>query len=105
MMEISSAFLSKHVRWKDKIQDLEEKYGIQATEGIHEEVSSMCNYSDYIFSEGEKEGRNQGIILGAIDIMRDYGVSEENILQRIMKKYRISEEDAKRLIEEEKEFV
>ena len=69
----------------------------------------MCDYSDYIFSEGEKkgekEGLNHGIILGAIDIMRDNGIPEGNIMRRIMKKYQISEEDAKRLMDEEKELV
>ncbi|MGO5335609.1 hypothetical protein ACTQZS_02230 [Bilifractor sp. LCP19S3_H10] len=65
----------------------------------------MCNYSSYVFSEGEKKGLEQGIILGAIDTMRDYGVSEEKILQRIMKKYQILEEDAKHLMEEAKKLV
>ena len=57
----------------------------------------MCNYSSYIL--------NEGIILGAIGIMRDDGVSEEKIMQRIMKKYQISEDDAKRLMDEAKELV
>lgn len=61
----------------------------------------MCNYSSYVFTEG----RDKGIILGAIDTMRDYGVSEEKILQQIMKKYQIPEDDAKRLMDEEKELV
>lgn len=65
----------------------------------------MCNYSDYIFSEGEKKGLGKGVVLGAIDIMRDYGISEEKILHQIMKKYQISEEDAKHLMDEEKELV
>lgn len=65
----------------------------------------MCNYSSYIFSEGKKTGRDEGIILGAIDTMRDDGVSEEKIMRRIMKKYQISEDDAKRLMDEEKELV
>ena len=77
----------------------------------------MCNYSSYIFSEGvkqgekqgekrgEKRGRDEGIVLGAIGIMRDDGVAEEKIMQRIMKKYQVSEDDAKRLMDEEKELV
>ena len=68
----------------------------------------MCNYSSYIFSvgekQGEKRGRAKGIILGAIDTMRDNGVSEDKILQRIMKKHQISEDDAKRLMDEAKEL-
>lgn len=101
MTKMLSVLLSKRIHPENKVRNLEEKYSIQVTEGIHEEVSSMCNYSSYIFTEG----RDEGIILGAIDIMRDYGVSEENILQRIMKKYRISEDDAKRLMDEKKELV
>ncbi|MGI6056236.1 MAG: PD-(D/E)XK nuclease family transposase [Bilifractor sp.] len=103
--EMLSTLLSKKISPADKIQDLEEKYGIQATEGIREEVSSMCNYSDYIFSEGEKKGLDKGVILGAIDIMRDDGISEDRILSRIMKRYQISEDDAKRLMDEEKELI
>ena len=61
----------------------------------------MCNYSSYVFTEG----RDKGIILGAIDTMRDDGVSEEKIMRRIMKKYQIPEDDAKRLMDEEKELV
>lgn len=101
--------LSKTVSPADKIQDLEEKYNIPATEAIRKEVSSMCNYSDYIFSEGEKKGekrgQDKGIILGAIDIMRDDGISEDKILSRIVKRYQISEDDAKLLMDEEKELV
>ncbi|MGO5335655.1 hypothetical protein ACTQZS_02460 [Bilifractor sp. LCP19S3_H10] len=65
----------------------------------------MCNYSSYVFSEGEKKGLEKGIIIDEIDTMRDYGFSEEKILQRIMKKYQISEDDANRLMDEEKELV
>ena len=79
------------------IQALDENQGIPVTAAICREGNSMCDYSSYLLKEG--------IILGAIDTMRDYGVSEEKIMQRIMKKYQISEEDAKRLMEEEKELV
>lgn len=103
--EMLSTLLSKKISPEDKIQDLEEKYDIPATEAIRKEVSSMCNYSSYVFSEGEKKGLDKGVILGAIDTMRDYGISEEKILQQIMKKYQISEDDAKRLMDEEKELV
>ncbi|MGO5335641.1 hypothetical protein ACTQZS_02390 [Bilifractor sp. LCP19S3_H10] len=65
----------------------------------------MCNYSSYIFSEGEKKGLEEGIILGAVGTMRDFGASEEEILQRIMKKHQISEDDAKRLMDEAKELA
>lgn len=103
--EMLSTLLSRKISPEDKIQDLEDNYDIPATEAIRKELSSMCNYSSYVFSEGEKKGLEKGIILGAIDTMRDYGVSEEKILQRIMKKYQISEDDAKRLMDEEKELV
>lgn len=95
--EMLSMLLSQTVSPEDKIQDLEDKYGIQATEGIREEVSSMCNYSDYVL--------NEGIILGAIDTMRDDRIPEDKIIRRIMKKYQISEDDAKRLMDKEKELV
>lgn len=95
--EMLSTLLSKKISPQDKIQDLEEKYDIPATEAIRKEVSSMCNYSSYIL--------NEGIILGAIDTMRDYGISEEKILQQIMQKYQIPDDDAKRLMDEEKELV
>ena len=99
--EMLSTLLSRKISPEDKIQDLEDNYDIPATEAIRKEVSSMCNYSSYVFTEG----RDKGIILGAIDTMRDYGVSEEKILQQIMKKYQIPEDDAKRLMDEEKELV
>ena len=99
--EMLSVLLSKKISPEDKIQDLEDNYDIPATEAIRKEVSSMCNYSSYIFTEG----LDKGMILGAIGIMRDDGVSEEKILQRIVKKYQISEDDAKRLMDEAKELV
>ena len=97
-----SMLLLKNIRLEAIIQVLDENQDIPVTEAIRREGNSMCNYSSYVFSEGEKKGLEQGIILGAIDTMRDYGVSEEKILQRIMKKYQILEEDAKRLMEEAK---
>lgn len=99
--EMLSTLLSRKISPEDKIQDSEDNYDIPSTEAIRKEVSSMCNYSSYIFTEG----LDKGMILGAIDAMRDDGVSEEKILQRIMKKYQISEDDAKRLMDEEKELV
>lgn len=92
-----STLLSKNIRLEAIIQVLDENQDIPVTEAIRREGNSMCNYSNYILKEG--------IILGAIDTMRDYGVSEEKILQRIMKKYQILEEDAKRLMDEKKELV
>ena len=68
---------------------------------LHDEATAM-NAAE---KRGEKRGRDEGIVLGAIGIMRDDGVAEEKIMQRIMKKYQVSEDDAKRLMDEEKELV
>ena len=43
---------------------LEKDYRLQMTERIKEEVGSMCNYSDAVFSEGVQKGIARGIVQG-----------------------------------------
>ena len=44
--------------------------------------------------EGRKEGRKEGVILGAVETMVEDGRSEQEIIERIMRKYNLSSEKA-----------
>ena len=45
-------------------------------------------------TSGEGKGEAHGIILGAIDLLREEGAGKEDIRVRIMKKYSLTSEQA-----------
>lgn len=52
LTEMLSTLLSNKITPGNKIDALENKFGIKATEEIRQEVNNMCNYSDAIYNEG-----------------------------------------------------
>ena len=53
IIDLLSILLSSNIATEDKKIILEKDYGISMEKEL-KEVSSMCNYSDYVFSSGEK---------------------------------------------------
>ena len=51
------------------------------------------SYMEQFKDEGKEEEREQSIRI-AIDIMRDYGAGEDAIVQRLMREYSLSKEQA-----------
>ncbi len=48
--------------------------------------------------EGKKEGREEGKILGFIEAYREAGGDNQAIVEKLMKKYGLSEESAKHYV-------
>ena len=53
----------------------------------------MCNLSEGIYEKGIKKGLNEGII-GAIDMLREAGVDDKTIIEKIMRRFKLSKEEA-----------
>lgn len=45
---------------EEKKKFLQDEYNITMTEAVNAEVDSMCNYSDYVESQGEAKGKAIG---------------------------------------------
>lgn len=54
----------------------------------------MCKAMEDMRNEAE----NRGKILGAIDILKDDGLSEKEIVERVAQKYSVSEEYVRNLM-------
>jgi|GEM_PF-3262191 len=52
--------------------------------------------------EGRKEGREKGAIMERIEVLRDYGESDEKIIKNVCARFKISEEEAKKYMELQK---
>lgn len=57
---------------------------------LESEVSELCNLSQGIFNEGVTEGMNRGLdkgIEGAVELLREAGFGDQDIIEKIMSKY------------------
>ena len=57
---------------------------------IEQEVDVMCNLSQGIKEAGIEEGRNEGRAEEIIETGYEFGLSEQDILERLQKKLSIS---------------
>ena len=57
------------------------------------EVSELCNLSQGIYNEGLDQG-----IIGAVELLREDGHDDQTIIQRIMSKYHLTLEAAKKYV-------
>lgn len=57
---------------------------------------------DKALNEGRKEGRKEGAIMERIEVLRDYGESDEKIIKNVCARFKISEEEAKKYMELQK---
>ena len=77
---------------------LETEFGIQITVELGEEVERMCNLSDAIWNEGKAEGKAEGRIVGNIEVWRELGIHDADIVSRLMEKYNLTEDAAKQYL-------
>ena len=77
------------------------------TTELEQEVSKLGSLSDRIYDkgveegikEGMKEGMKEGLdqgIGGAVELLRESGLEDQAILEKIMKKYHLTPEMAER---------
>ncbi len=52
--------------------------------------------------EGWEKGRQEGRILERIEILRDLGKSEDEIIQNVIERFKITPEEARKYLESEK---
>lgn len=90
LMEMLATLLSNQITPDRKIRTLENKFGIEATEDIRQEVSDMCNYSNAIRDEGVNEGQ----IRGAIKAYRDMELPDNKIKEKLIQIYKLTEDEA-----------
>ena len=76
---------------------MQDEFHIAMTMELESEVSELCNLSQGIFNEGKNEGRDEGIV-GAVELLREDGHDDQTIIQRIMKKYHLTLEAAKKYV-------
>ena len=76
---------------------MEEEFHIAMTKELESEVSEMCNLGYGIYENGMKEGRAEGRmegITGSIDLLRESRIDDETIVKKIMKRFRLTQEEA-----------
>ena len=82
----------------ERLNNIKEEYDIPIEQTIEQEVDVMCNLSQGIKEagiaegreEGRKEGRSEGRAEEIIETGYEFGLSEQDILERLQKKLSIS---------------
>ena len=92
--------LSNEAAYKKK-KKLEEKYDMKMTTELERRLGSMCNLSDVVEERGIKKGIEKGIekgIKGLVDVLRELDTPQEIIIDKIMEKFSLTEEQAKKYV-------
>ena len=64
---------------------------------LESEVSELCNLSQGIYNEGINVGLDKGIE-GAVELLREAGFGDQDIIEKIMTKYHLTLEVAKKYV-------
>lgn len=91
VLKLLNVLLSTGMNPADKCQILEEDFHIKMTQTLESEVSLMCNLSKGV----EEKGIEKGKIYGAISMCQDLELPEAVILEKLQKKFCLSEEEAR----------
>ena len=81
-----------------------EKYDMKMTIELKEGIENMCNLSDLIEERGIRKGIEQGIEQGIIcfvETLQELGHADAFIAQKLMGKFSLTEEQAKKYIGKE----
>ena len=74
----------------ERLNIIKEEYDIPIEQTIEQEVDVMCNLSQGIKEAGIAEGRSEGRAEEIIETGYEFGLSEQDILERLQKKLSIS---------------
>ena len=101
ILRLMNVLLSERADARSKQKVMEEEFHIAMTKELESEVSEMCNLGYGIYENGMKEGRAEGFeegreegITGSIDLLRESGIDDETIVEKIMKRFRLTQEEA-----------
>lgn len=80
---------------KERMQKLEEKYGIPMQREVVEEVGGMCSYSAAIREQAKEDGLNEGLTKGRVEgraeaiciLLESIGTIPEDIKARILSEH------------------
>ena len=79
---------------ESKKRKLEEKYDMKITTELEGRLDSMCHLSEVVEERGVEKG-----IRGLVDILKEMGTSKEVIVDKIMEKFSLTEEQARKFVE------
>ena len=85
-----------------KKQKLEERYDMKITEELERRLDDMCNLSTAVEERGIEQGIERGIdigIKGLVETLKELGTPREYIVDKIMEKFSLTEERAKRFVQ------
>ena len=71
------------------------------TTELESEVESMCNLSQGIYNQGLEKGIERGLekgIIVTVEVLREDGASDADIVKRIMAKYNLTKEKAEEYV-------
>lgn len=98
LLRLMNVLLSAQTDVREKQRVMREEFNIAMTTELKSEVESLCNLSQGIYNEGIERGIETGRIKGAVEMLRDEGYGEAQIVDRIMKKFGLTLEDAERYV-------
>ena len=76
-----------------KKHKLEDKYDMKMTTELEGRINGMCNLSDVVEERGMERG-----ITGLVEVLREMGIPREAIVEKIMKKFSLTEEKAREFV-------
>ena len=107
ILRLMNVLLSERADAQSKQKVMEEEFHIAMTKELESEVSEMCNLGYGIYENGMKEGRAEGFeegreegITGSIDLLRESGIDDETIVEKIMKRFRLTRLEAENYVYE-----
>ena len=98
--QVMREFLHSEKMLKEKVERMEGKETVDMCKALEELYNDGVEQG---IEQGRKQGIEQGIecgmFRGTIEIMKEFGVSKEEAIERIMKKFEITKEQAEKEVE------
>lgn len=97
ILRLMNVLLSSQTDVREKQRVMREEFHIAMTAELEVEVEALCNLSQGIYNEGFETGVEKGIE-GAVEILREEGYEDSQIVERIRKRFGLTQEDAERYV-------
>lgn len=94
LLSLLNILISSDIDDKEKIELMSSNYGITMTKELEGDVSLMCNLSKGILNEGIEKGIEKGKILGAVEAYRNIGLTDEQIIDKLVELFNLSRDAA-----------
>ena len=101
ILRLMNVLLSSQTDVREKQRVMREEFHIAMTAEPEVEVEALCNLSQGIYNEGYETGVEKGMekgIEGAVEILREEGYEDSQIVERIRKRFGLTQEDAERYV-------